>query len=69
MDEFNATLVGQELVALLALKPINKDKTDIRYHTTWGSKTVAGLGRCVARILKEQTTAAIVPEVVATIVE
>jgi hypothetical protein len=61
MDEFRATQVGQELVTLLGLKPINKDKNDIRYHTVWGSKTAAGLGRTIERILKEHT-ALVVPE-------
>lgn len=62
MDEFKATQLGQELVTLLGLKPINKDKTDIRYHTAWGNKTAAGLGRTIERMLKEHTAPVAVPE-------
>lgn len=53
MPEDKATIAGQAIVDLFGLKPLpNKDKTIKQYHTTWGKKTLSGLGRCVERIAR-----------------
>lgn len=57
MSEEKAAIAGTALIEMLGLKPIpNKDKkAEIRYATSWGSKSVEGLGRCIERIVKENT--------------
>lgn len=43
--------IGYEVAQLLGLK-FGKDG---RTKTTWGTKSVQGLGACIARIIEEQT--------------
>jgi hypothetical protein len=50
MNKQESVAVGQAIVELFSLKQ-NKDTS--RYNTTWGSKTVEGIGRCVERIVRE----------------
>jgi hypothetical protein len=50
MNDNAAAKAGQALVDLLNLK---KDTVTNRYKTQWGEKTVVGLGRVIARIVRE----------------
>lgn len=43
--------VGSEIINLLNLKPLKSNKD--RYCTTWGDKTIQGIGACVLRIVEE----------------
>lgn len=49
LSEQQARLVGGHIVELLVLTK-NKDG---KYNTTWGHKTLEGLGRCVQRMIEE----------------
>jgi hypothetical protein len=51
LSEQQARKVGEQIVEMLSLTK-NKDG---RYNTSWGSKTVEGLGRCAQRIVVETT--------------
>lgn len=50
MADKEATAVGCRIAELLKLN-LSKDG---KYETSWGSKTPAGLARCVERIIKEE---------------
>ena len=45
--------LGYAIVKLFDLKPIKKGSDKGRYNTTYGTKTVIGIGATVARILEE----------------
>jgi hypothetical protein len=51
LSEQQARKVGEQIIEMLCLTK-NKDG---RYNTSWGSKTVVGLGRCAQRIVVETT--------------
>ena len=51
MTDAEAKEVGKELANFLALTPGELG----RYKTTWGTKTLEGLGRCVERIVTQNT--------------
>ena len=51
-SEDEARKVGERFVDMLGL---TKNKAG-RYTTTWGDKTLEGLGRCVQRIVEEART-------------
>ena len=66
MNDTQAKQLGQRLIEFLNLKPLPqtaKEKTaaDTRYDTTWGSKTVEGLGRSIERMVKEAEVTHIAP--------
>lgn len=50
MENNLADAVGHRIADLLGLTA----DEDGRYATTWGTKTPAGLARCVERIIKEE---------------
>ena len=51
LSEQQARKVGEQIIEMLGL---TKNKNG-RYNTTWGDKTVEGLGRCAQRIVVEST--------------
>lgn len=51
LSEQQARKVGEQIIEMLSL---TKNKEG-RYNTSWGSKTVEGLGRCAQRIVVETT--------------
>lgn len=48
MTDLQAARVGQQVAQLFNLQADERG----RYETTWGSKTIEGIGRCVERIQK-----------------
>lgn len=53
MSESAARLAGAKIAELMNLKPDERG----RYETSWGSKTVEGLARCVERIIQFEVSA------------
>lgn len=51
LTESQARKVGEQIIEMLSL---TKNKNG-RYNTSWGDKTVEGLGRCAQRIVVENT--------------
>jgi len=49
LSEDQAAKVGEKLVEMLGLAK----NSNGRYNTTWGDKTLEGLGRCAQRIVEE----------------
>lgn len=49
MTDLQAARIGQQVANLFSLKADERG----RYETSWGSKTVEGIGRIVERIQKE----------------
>lgn len=55
MTDTEAYKIGQQLIDLLNLKPVpfqSKSKIEnlVYFDTSWGVKTVEGLGRCVMKL-------------------
>lgn len=53
MSESAARLAGAKIAELMGIKPDERG----RYETSWGSKTVEGLARCVERIIQFEVSA------------
>lgn len=51
LDDYTAMQVGKQVAELFNLKA---DK-DGRYNTSFGTKTLVGLGRCVERVMHDAT--------------
>jgi len=60
MTDEEAINVGNVIIQLFGLKV---DKKTARVNTTWGDKTILGIGRCVERIVDENTIAEQVDQV------
>ncbi len=45
--------MGRNMVDLFGLKPLKEFEDSVRYDTSWGTKTLEGVGRCVLRIVRE----------------
>ena len=51
LNEQQAKEIGERVAELFFLKPNKKGE----YETSWGSKTLVGLGRVIERIVREST--------------
>ena len=51
LNEQQAKEIGERVAELFFLKPNKKGE----YETSWGSKTLVGLGRVIERIVREET--------------
>jgi hypothetical protein len=45
--------IGFEIIQMFNLKEIKEQKG--HYTTSWGSKTALGIGRCIQRIVEQET--------------
>jgi hypothetical protein len=60
MTDEQAAKLGAKMIEVLQLRPSKRrpGHPDARYDTSWGDKTVTGLGHTIARIVAEQTEGA-----------
>jgi hypothetical protein len=57
MNDATATEIGLAVVILLNLKPLSEYKGHSggdRYDTEYGTKTIIGIGRTIAKIVEDQ---------------
>ena len=58
LTERQSVVAGQRIVEMLQLTKTESG----RYNTTWGEKTVEGLGRCFQRVIEEAQSAELIKE-------
>lgn len=66
LTEAQYEVAGQRIVGMLFLKPFatkTRVGEQVLYATDWGTKTAAGLAKCIERIMDEAGAAHVVPTV------